>query len=366
MVRPAGRFRAARRRSCAGWPPAAKRAPARRRAAARQARARAARARAGAALARAAGSASRCRAALPRLPVLDQRQRDVLGLALVALGVFMGFVLYGSARGRRARRARRSRSALGWALGRARVLAPVALVVGGGALLLRPVLPALRPLRTGAALPVRGGHARARGGHARPQLRRRAAASGRGARRYLQAHGGVVGEALYQLAHRLVQGVGVDILVVFLLLVGVILLTGRLARGRAARDRQRAASTRRAWCARIGERGRAAAGAGRRRASSLERRSPPSRRAAAARARAGRAGRARHARRGALARLERAAERRADAAGAAGRASAEPSDAAATSRAERDGERGRGGGDRRASRTPTRPSSRRRAGCATR
>ena len=43
---------------------------------------------------------------------------------------------------------------------------------------------------------------------------------------HLQSHGGVVGEALYQLAHRLVQSVGVDILVVFLLLAGVILLTG--------------------------------------------------------------------------------------------------------------------------------------------
>ena len=31
---------------------------------------------------------------LPRMPVLDQRQRDILGLALLALGVFMGFVLY--------------------------------------------------------------------------------------------------------------------------------------------------------------------------------------------------------------------------------------------------------------------------------
>jgi S-DNA-T family DNA segregation ATPase FtsK/SpoIIIE len=42
----------------------------------------------------------------------------------------------------------------------------------------------------------------------------------------VQAHGGVVGEALYQLTRRLVQSVGVDILVVFLLLAGVILLTG--------------------------------------------------------------------------------------------------------------------------------------------
>src|SRR5271157_3692093 len=33
---------------------------------------------------------------LPRMPVLDQRQRDVLGLGLLAAGVFTGFVLYGS------------------------------------------------------------------------------------------------------------------------------------------------------------------------------------------------------------------------------------------------------------------------------
>ncbi len=42
----------------------------------------------------------------------------------------------------------------------------------------------------------------------------------------MQSHGGVVGAALFQLAHRLVQDVGVGILVVFLLLVGAILVTG--------------------------------------------------------------------------------------------------------------------------------------------
>src|SRR5271165_1405856 len=85
---------------------------------------------------------------LPRLPVLEQRERDVIGLALVAAGVFMGFVLYGGWNGGRAGHG--LAVALGWTLGRARVLAPITLVIGGGALLLRPVLPALRPLRTGA------------------------------------------------------------------------------------------------------------------------------------------------------------------------------------------------------------------------
>ncbi|MCW3020506.1 MAG: translocase FtsK, partial [Solirubrobacterales bacterium] len=149
--------------------------------------------------------------------------RDVLGLALVAAGVFMGFVLYGGWNGGRGGHA--VAVALGWTLGRARMLAPVAVVVGGGALLLRPVLPALRPLRTGAlcvfaavTLALAAGMFGLSSG---------AANAGRvWASAHLQSHGGVLGEALYQLTHRLVQDVGVDILVVFLLLTGVILLTG--------------------------------------------------------------------------------------------------------------------------------------------
>jgi S-DNA-T family DNA segregation ATPase FtsK/SpoIIIE len=164
---------------------------------------------------------------MPRLPVLDQRERDVLGLALVAGGVFMGFVLYGSggplASGGRAGHG--LAVALGWALGRARVLVPVALAVGGGSLLLRPVLPALRPLRTGAiclfasvTLALAAGTLGLSSG------------AGTGAdawtSAHLQTHGGVAGQALYEVAHRLVQNVGVNILVVFLLLTGAILLTG--------------------------------------------------------------------------------------------------------------------------------------------
>jgi S-DNA-T family DNA segregation ATPase FtsK/SpoIIIE len=165
--------------------------------------------------------------ALPRLPALDQRQRDVLGLALIAAGVFMGFVLYGSG-GTRAAAGGAGHGlalALGWALGKARALAPVALVLGGGALLLRPVLPAIRPLRTGAicvfasvTLALAAGTL---GVSSRP-----AGGAGAWSSAFLQAHGGILGEALYQLAHRLVQDVGVSILVVFLMLAGVILLTG--------------------------------------------------------------------------------------------------------------------------------------------
>jgi DNA segregation ATPase FtsK/SpoIIIE, S-DNA-T family len=160
------------------------------------------------------------------MPVLDQRQRDVLGLALVAAGVFMGFIFYGGWNGGRAGHG--LAVALGWTLGRARVLTPVALFLGGGALLLRPVLPALRPLRAGAlcvfaavTLALAAGMLGLSSGEGAVR-----AGAGPWTSAHLQSHGGVAGEALYQAAHRLVQSVGVDILAVFLLLTGVILLTG--------------------------------------------------------------------------------------------------------------------------------------------
>ena len=87
----------------------------------------------------------------PRLPVLDQRQLDLIGLGLVARRVFLAFLalrrLAGRPRGRGARR-RRSR----WLVGGVRYVAPVALFAAAGAILvLRPVLPAVRPFRVGRA-----------------------------------------------------------------------------------------------------------------------------------------------------------------------------------------------------------------------
>jgi DNA segregation ATPase FtsK/SpoIIIE, S-DNA-T family len=161
---------------------------------------------------------------LGRLPVLDQRGRDVLGLGLAAVGVFMAFVLYGGWDGGPAGHG--LAVVLGWVLGRARVLAPVTLAAAGGLLLLRPVLPAVRPLRVGViciftsvTLALAAGTLGVSSGS--PASGARAWTSS-----FLQAHGGVAGEALYQGGHRLLGSLGVDILVVFLLLAGVILLSG--------------------------------------------------------------------------------------------------------------------------------------------
>ena len=226
MVRAHRQVPGRRRRSCAGWldPHPANARPARPQTAAR-AQSACARARGVAREARPVASlGSLLSGGLPRLPVLDQRQRDVLGLALVAAACSWASCSTDGWNGGRAGHA--VAVALGWTLGRARVLAPVALVVGGGALLLRPVLPGVASAAHRRAVPVRSGHARARRRDARAQLERRRHASRAWASAHLQSHGGVVGEALYQLTHRLVQDVGVDILVVFLALTGVILLTG--------------------------------------------------------------------------------------------------------------------------------------------
>jgi S-DNA-T family DNA segregation ATPase FtsK/SpoIIIE len=158
-----------------------------------------------------------------RLPTLDERQRDVLALGLVAVGVFLGFVLYLGWDGGRVGHG--LAVALGWSVGRARGLTPVALVVGGGAMLMAPVLPALRPLRTGGiclgaaiVLALAAGTLGVSAGTP--------ATGAQWSTSFLSARGGALGELMYETAHKLVQQVGVDILVIFLLIVGVILLTG--------------------------------------------------------------------------------------------------------------------------------------------
>jgi DNA segregation ATPase FtsK/SpoIIIE, S-DNA-T family len=152
----------------------------------------------------------------------------VLGLALVALGVFLGFVLYGNWDGGHAGHG--LAVALGWMLGKARALSPLALVAAGGMLLLRESLPfertLLRDPRTigaaclfaGVTLALAAGTAGVSSGPGNAETAWTSV--------HLQSRGGAFGEVIYQGTHRLVQDVGVGILVVFLLLVGVILITG--------------------------------------------------------------------------------------------------------------------------------------------
>jgi S-DNA-T family DNA segregation ATPase FtsK/SpoIIIE len=141
----------------------------------------------------------------------------------------MGFVLYGS-QGPPAAGGRVGHGlavALGWCIGEARIFAPIALVVSGGALLLSQVTAVKRPLRTGGlclfaavTLALAAGTLGVSGGTPTN------ATAGQWHSAFLQSHGGMVGQGFYWVAHRLVQTVGVDILVVFLTLVGAVLLSG--------------------------------------------------------------------------------------------------------------------------------------------
>ncbi len=205
-----------------------KRQPARKQAARRGARANT-RARSRSGRGRGRGSAGLLDGFSLRWPVLSQNQRDVLGLGLVAVGVFMGFVLYGSEGPPTAggKLGQGLASVLGWCFGEARALAPAALVIGGSALLFAQFMPTRRPLRTGglclfaaATLALAAGTLGVSSGTPVD------ASSEQWRSAFLQSHGGILGQGLYWVADRLVQTVGVDILVVFLLVVGMVLLTG--------------------------------------------------------------------------------------------------------------------------------------------
>ena len=86
--------------------------------------------------------------AWPRLPELEQRQLDLIGLGLIALAVFFAFLVYGGVDGGRA--GDWTLDSLRWLLGAVHYGFPAALMAAGAILVLRPVLPAVRPFRSGA------------------------------------------------------------------------------------------------------------------------------------------------------------------------------------------------------------------------
>src|SRR3954452_6961638 len=81
------------------------------------------------------------------LPPLEQRHADLLGLGLIAVAVFFAFVIWlgwdGGAVGDAAVEGFR------WLVGGAHVAAPFVIMAAGALLVLRPVLPAVRPIRAG-------------------------------------------------------------------------------------------------------------------------------------------------------------------------------------------------------------------------
>ncbi len=148
-----------------------------------------------------------------RMPALEQRHWDLIGMALVALAVFLAFLLYlrwdgGEAGGALVDGLRRL-------VGAVHYVVPVALLATGALLVMRPVLPAVRPFRAaGACLFVAG------------CLGFAAGTLGLGGGEAVEDNGGLVGDGLYEVTSTLLGDVGSHIVAIFLFLAGVLLLTG--------------------------------------------------------------------------------------------------------------------------------------------
>ena len=158
-----------------------------------------------------------------RVPTLESHHVDILALALIAVGIFLGGVAYvgwaGGALGDGAVTAMRfALGALGYAI-------PAAFVAGGALILLREVRPPARPLRTGTlclivaiTLGLAAGTLGVGPGALHGADFWRASAG--------ETRGGVMGQGEYWIASHLISSLGADILAVFLLAAGLILVTG--------------------------------------------------------------------------------------------------------------------------------------------
>jgi DNA segregation ATPase FtsK/SpoIIIE, S-DNA-T family len=174
------------------------------------------------------------------LPVLEQRHWDLIGLALVAFAAFFACVFYLDWAGGEVGEA--LAGAILFSFGGVGYAAPVVLFVVGALLVLRPMIPAIHPLKTGAACLL-----------AALMLGLAAGSLGLGpgdtARdgffdaNYLEHHGGLVGESLFWASAKLFSTAGSHILFVFLLLAGVLLLTGASIASIVAATRTAAVTT---------------------------------------------------------------------------------------------------------------------------
>jgi DNA segregation ATPase FtsK/SpoIIIE, S-DNA-T family len=169
-------------------------------------------------------------ASRPRLPAfaLQPHHVDIIALALIAVGIFLGGVAYlgwaGGALGDGGVRAFRFLfGALGY-------IVPVTLVAAGALILMREMRPPARPLRTGViclvvALTLMlaagtlgiGPGALSPADFWRPVL--------------FEARGGVLGQGEFWVTSHLISSLGADILAVFLFLAGLILVTGATLAG---------------------------------------------------------------------------------------------------------------------------------------
>jgi DNA segregation ATPase FtsK/SpoIIIE, S-DNA-T family len=159
---------------------------------------------------------------------LEQRHFDVIGLGLVAAGVYLAFVLYAGWDGGRV--GGWLEGALSDAFGRVAYVVPIALAAWGGALIARPLLRAPSAFNAGGILVLAG-----------LLLAFAAQTAGLGPERpvrhdyfeprFFTEHGGATGEALYWATTTLFQRLGAQIIAVLMLISGALLITGTTITG---------------------------------------------------------------------------------------------------------------------------------------
>ena len=172
---------------------------------------------------------------LPELPQLEQRHWDLIGLGTVGFALFFATVFYLGWDGGRVGEA----VANGFLLlfGSVGYLVPIALFAAGALMVLKPMLPSVRPFRSGAiclfcALTLGLAAGSFGMGPDRPDDSFLTDAD------QLRSHGGLLGQALFWTSRTLFQTAGAHLLFLFLLLAGVLLLTGASIAGvlRATRE----------------------------------------------------------------------------------------------------------------------------------
>jgi S-DNA-T family DNA segregation ATPase FtsK/SpoIIIE len=170
---------------------------------------------------------------------LEQRHYDVLGLGLVAAGVYLAFVLYGGWDGGRV--GTWLDGVLADAFGRVAYVVPIALTAWGGALIARPLLRAPSAFNAGGVL-ILAGLLLAFAGQTAGLGPERPVRHDYFEPRFFTEHGGAVGEALYWATTTLFQRLGAQIIAVLMLVSGGLLITGTTitgligGAGRAARQ----------------------------------------------------------------------------------------------------------------------------------
>ena len=172
--------------------------------------------------------------------MLEQRHWDLIGLGMVAFAAFFACIFYLDWAGGEVGEA--LAGAILFMFGGVGYAAPVLLFAAGAMIVVRPMVPALHPLKTGAACLICAlmlGLAAGSLGLGPGDTHR----DGFLDPHYLKHHGGLVGESLYWTSAKLFSTAGSHILFVFLLLAGILLLTGASVASIITATREAAATT---------------------------------------------------------------------------------------------------------------------------